>query len=101
MEGEMEYTKGKWTIFKINKKEIIIGLLSGNDIISEIKVFPKGMINSGEALANAHLIAGAPEMYEALKLLVERMGEIQYQYPITLELPRVHAERALLKAEGK
>lgn len=57
-----------------------------------------------EQLANARLIAAAPDMYEALKLFIERLQYEQkhgWNYPIGLELPSVWAERALAKAEGK
>ena len=53
--------------------------------------------------ADAHLIAAAPDMYEALRLLVGRFANMEkkYTYPMALDLPRVWAEKALAKAEGK
>lgn len=71
-----------------------------------------GVVYSGEYLficetdhePSAHLIAAAPDMYEALKRLTLDMKDIIMSHP---ELERsnarsIHlAEQALLKAEGK
>ena len=102
----MGYTKGKWSIELTKHGDFLIisteddlfphfGASEKHSLITDIP----GATDNTEA--NAHLISAAPDMYEALKLLVERMGEIQNQYPITLELPRVWAEKALAKADGR
>jgi len=73
MEVEMEYTKGEWE----NEEDGVITATDGKQIAS---VFPR------DRLANAHLIAAAPDMYEALRALAVFLDS---------------AFKALAKAEGK
>lgn len=89
----MNYTKGEW---KINKTEWIIGdaytVKSGLTLVALVP----GIDTLPEAEANAHLIAAAPEMYEALKAVYEdeNFGKLS---------PKTKAItfNALSKAEGK
>ena len=104
------YTKGKWkvTLGGVDLPEhqrIIQSELGRENGIMNVrticKTFDYG--DPEEMIANAHLIAAAPDMYETLKLLLERFDamEKKYSYPMVLDLPRVWAERATAKAEGK
>jgi hypothetical protein len=101
----MNYTKGEWEIangtfiYCLNEagtNRFDCGLQRGWDDNGE-------RTSRGELEANAHLIAAAPEMYEALKLMLERMESkmVGSDYGMAFELPKVWAERALAKAEGK
>ncbi len=90
-----QYTKGKW-------KTTMLGLgVVADDAETLVIADCTNMPNIVECKANAHLIAAAPDMYEALKLFIERARELNHKYPIELALPFVHAEQALSKAEGK
>ena len=57
----MEYTKGDWKVghYIVYADGPIPALICNTDI---------GIVSEAETTANAHLIAGAPAMYEALKL---------------------------------
>ncbi len=85
----MKYTKGEW------KKE-------GNKIIA----FGRGIIavcpspqHEGvvEFVTNAHLIAAAPDMYEALEQVEKDALRYDEYQPMTL----MQIGKALAKAEGK
>ena len=88
----MEYTKGNW---KASKSPMGDWIISTEDtlICREVRHF------------NAHLIAAAPEMYEALK----SWGELYAMRPIDsgddiqkiLKRCWCKTEKALAKAEGK
>ena len=56
-----------------------------------------------ERQENVRLVSAAPDMYLALKLLLERFEgmEGKYNYPMSLDLPRVFAERVVTKVEGR
>lgn len=56
----MDYTKGEWTTKTMIDGTIIIKAPDGK--------CPATVWDCPEAEANAHLIAAAPDMYEALKL---------------------------------
>lgn len=67
----MNYTKGKWTI-KETSASITDPLFSHTDVVSGgIRIAVAVGIGSDESRANAHLIAAAPDMYEALKAIVD------------------------------
>ncbi len=77
----MNYTKGEWKVTKGFK--VVAGIKSAQAVAD---VFGE---TAKEVEANAHLIAAAPDMYEALKALPEQVKWI----------PEV--AKALAKAEGK
>jgi len=57
---------------------------------------------SPEYIANAHLIAAAPEMYEALKDIIEQAEKTLIMLgPDLADSIRVFGKQALAKAEGK
>jgi hypothetical protein len=84
----MNYTKGEW------KKQNV----SGDDvhIVSDAFVGIIAKVNQDcySVNENAHLISAAPEMYEALKKIIDNT---YIEYADLKEL----AEKALNKAEGK
>ena len=80
-----EHTAGPWTVHKGQ---------SCYHVISQGSVFSTGCISfDGNGLANAHLIAAAPELLAALKIaeeLLERNG-----------VTRPEIAAAIAKAEGR
>lgn len=56
--------------------------------------------NHEEYMANARLIAAAPELLEALKLCDQRMKELQELTDYPFAWPRLAAREAIAKAEG-
>ena len=83
----MEYTKGKWKYEKSYRYHNVINE-SGGTIVQ------CGTLEESEA--NAHLIAAAPAMYEALKQLALVCRDVSYTHT---EL--VSARKALAQADGK
>lgn len=100
----MEYTKGPWrvkdngNIYSVCIRPHRIAKVFGrNWAITE-----QDKLN--EMNANAQLIIAAPDMYEALKLLMKIWDESDHSdTDFIWELARVrgHFEQALAKAEGK
>ncbi len=93
----MEYTKGEWGVHTINDVAICnsptaIFIDSPTFTLAEIKIKSSLREHQEEALANAHLIAAAPEMYEALKRILDDRNSA---------LAREAGRKALAKAEGK
>jgi len=81
----MSYTQGEW-------KHIEDGVIVAEDGKQIASVFPR------DRKANTHLMAAAPEMYEACKAMIARLAGWGSESP--------HAEvsqmkQALAKAEGK
>lgn len=101
----MKHTQGKWTVHNpaterrswgdVDKRLMVLHP-DGERLICRLDegcTSKRGTIPMSEKVANAHLIAAAPEMYEALVKLrdwCEREG---------VEMP-VAATAALAKAEG-
>lgn len=93
-----EFTNGPWSI---EHSRMSNGILEEDEAIS-ICTYDSHCwdicavwedINIGDAKANAHLIAAAPEMYEALTCIIKENKIIHSQ--------RVLAESALAKARGE
>ena len=63
------------------------------------------LTGTSEGEANAHLIAAAPEMYEALRVLAEEMEYCNRESPqsmhMTIPYWAKRARAALAKAEGR
>jgi hypothetical protein len=79
----MEYTKGEWTVDGV-------GVYKGINPVA--RAYDPEHINlaTDTAKANAQLISAAPDMYEALKELIE-YGQIDYEKLVAV----------VAKAEGK
>jgi hypothetical protein len=93
--NNMEYTKGTWEI-KVNLEDNCIRIYSKDDPPSLAIADVYG--THDEDLANARLIAAAPELYEAVKQALRtfeafRIKEHDPRYMMLMQ--------ALLKAEGK
>lgn len=94
----MDYTKGEWKIEGYSRREFTIS--ADDTIIADV------LINDDqvEAGANAHLIASAPDLYEALKGISEWTDAFDGSHE-SLETMRNNIKsmvsKALAKAEGK
>ena len=80
----MKYTKGKWK-WKWEKGQPIVRAHDPKDPLKLIatvypKIGRKVFAPIDEAEANAHLIAAAPDMYEALKLYQEHQKDTSGHY---------------------
>ena len=88
----MEYTKGEWEVFHpLNNHTVII---SDDFLIGNIEW--ETMVNEQEQRANANLISASPDMYRALKGLLNAIAHRKNQH-----LWRCKAYLALIKAEGE
>ena len=113
----MEYTKGKWeadirvgvaTVHVKDDEEYncldsmrsqCIYYATGEQVLNEDGSFKEWTI-SPEAVANAHLIAAAPAMYEALLAALGVYYAIQDEHPWVTEIIDV-TEQALAQADKK
>ncbi len=90
----MSYTKGEWKV-ELSKDPLRMPdrVFADGNLVASVRGDPD----------NSHLIAAAPDMYEALKLFNERFNDMEkkYSYPMSLDLPRIWMEKVLAKAEGK
>ncbi|MGB1281192.1 MAG: hypothetical protein ACPG5V_14630 [Vibrio cyclitrophicus] len=85
--SEAKFTKGEWIVYvesddfgRQSYDEIVIGMASYNDDpyghYCMHKVVIEDEETSEEALANAHLIAAAPDIYEYLEGLYQNLCSI-------------------------
>lgn len=95
------YTKGKWKIGSHNDEPFARSCLSifREDGRRICEVSREGFMPIEEAEANAHLIAAAPDLYEACKELYET--ELNADVIRILQPWFQRMERILAKAEGK
>ena len=110
MSKETKFTEGEWVIYDVddnwgaNEGELIIGMASYNDDYSNHFCSHKILIedSDAESIANAHLIAAAPEMYEMLLKLrddVDNVIESAGWYFDNEELENI--DKLLSKARGE
>ena len=99
----MEYTKGDWEVNKVPD--------FNQDWVFAIRTYPEPTRRLRVAdvwiEANAHLIAAAPELYEALKLSIEAskdavsaLNNLGESCPASVGLAAEKGRQALAKAEG-
>lgn len=95
-----KFTPGPWGV----KKRIDIWVMAG---VLHVATIPR-TADGDWSCHNAHLISAAPDMYEALKEVAERLRNcatnIEEEYPIwagDLRKMAESADAALAKAEGK
>lgn len=96
----MNYTKGEWDIHNQD-------LRYGDELIIHPQADEGGTypfyckVGGWQKVANAHLIAACPDMYEALKAVDDYLSA---PYPENMKLKQIAANKlvsALAKAEGK
>ena len=91
------YTKGKWGVEEVPDDMLCIYSKTPNGFHYGIC----NVLNGIDKEANAHLIAAAPDMYEALKDCITSMQSAKLYGPEHLEGAIMTAQMALSKAEGK
>ena len=101
----MSYTKGPWKVVENDDGDAAIAMGSALDSpehyscrdywTSEAEYGEQGV------MANAHLIAAAPDMYEALKRMVENNEGYVCGFDNPCKCPRCQAMTAIAKADGR
>ena len=97
----MNYTKGEWGLGSLDdepfaRSELSIYREDGRKIA---EIMREGFLAMEEAEANAYLIAAAPDMYEALKGILEDADN--GSFTTLAGSIRELAKQALAKVEGK
>ena len=88
--AELNYTKGEWAAS--HPLNDITTIITPEFLLAKIEWGT--MVKEPQQRANAHLIAAAPELYEALRLLA---GSLETKaHPVYFQM----AKEALAKAEG-
>ena len=87
----MDYTKGRWEVETGALTKLTYIIANGFHIATVLPVE-----SEEEEEANAHLIAAAPDLYEALRSLASVCRDISYTHS---EL--IRARQALAKAEAE
>jgi len=98
----MNYTKGEWKVTKHKPLDNYVIAVLGEKQYLDDTICQLGY--SPNMLANAHLIAAAPDMYEALQELTEithDLGLGDGSPDPQVEASNRKARQALAKAEGK
>jgi hypothetical protein len=88
----MNYTKGEWKI-RVHGLTNVIEVATPEKVRAKVYTVAEGIYKK----ENAHLIAAAPELYEALKEVINQLYTAGSVSLGDLEI----AEKALAKAEGK
>lgn len=99
-----KHTPGPWLVCKERPFEILMDDSNGEEIYAQIASVEWGNTEPDQAIADAHLIAAAPDLLAALRAVM-RCASGELERPITERQPWGDAERlikiALAKAEGR
>jgi len=98
-EGKMNYTDGEWTPYQLRSNNVSICVKTEGDLVAVEIASLNTLLGYDVVIANANLIAAAPDMYEALKGLMRDYStnpNSDIFYAACLK-----AREALAKAEGK
>ena len=92
-----QHTKGEWKVEESNRETVL------GDVLYYIEANDDVVAHEIESLANAQLIASAPDLYEALKGIIENGDKMKMDAQTAIKIfPYIkQAEKALAKAEGK
>lgn len=94
----MSYTKGPWNTY-VDEEDEPIATYDGSNKRMTIADFRICSIDSNEKKANAKLISAAPELYEALKELLESEWMVTHDWGGDRNAVIGKAKEALKKAE--
>ena len=105
----MDYTKGKWSVNKDNRQMVVIENKAGFKPTPQSPIFIIAQTSlytspkHEECLGNAQLISAAPDMYEALKAILDvtLFSDEPIKDNATWQAWRRKAVKAVNKAEGK
>ena len=98
----MDYTKGEWIATKTHNftGTLVSYIYCGQKNIAQTRL-SDNEATPEENQANAHLIAAAPNMYEALKRFLSSSACTNNCDPSDMACDTNFARQALAKAEGK
>jgi len=105
--AQAEHTPGPWKLDEIDPSGLMkpIFIESGDATICAMAAFlePNSHVDPKEAMANARLIAAAPDMLKALKLCKHQIQEIASQAGHDPGVYKAYTmvEDAIAKAEGE
>jgi len=110
--SKTKFTPGPWKIVKEGHEGEIISIRDKHRnwigecnyaLVGDESMYGHPIITEREALANARLIAAAPEMYEALEKIMEIELAIAQEYPVYADDSTIYAiaENAIRKARGE
>lgn len=89
-----KFTPGPWDVYVGDDESIRI--VTDERRICDVTIYLDEVDG-----ANAHLIAAAPDMYEALKALRALVGTTEADWQSLYEYSKKLADAAIAKAEGK
>jgi hypothetical protein len=101
--SETKFTPGPWSAVNVGTKDepmmsVKASRISGRQLRHEVAICATGDSPQEMENANAHLIAAAPELYEALDALFGGVDDGK----ITVTPSKIHSARAALaKARGE
>ena len=97
----MKFTEGPWTAWEVPGLNVICIGEEGHMPHADVHDRGTNVTQiSEETKANAALIASAPEMYEALRMLLDRLDEHGSIDCVREEGPIEDARNAIAKVEG-
>ncbi len=104
MSKEAKFTPGPWRVSTGDGYNALDGIAFHGVWSGDTCVATTGLLNAGDddqSVSDAHLIAAAPDMYEALeKLLDKYRSSVSYEKGHDYDLSDM-AESALAKARGE
>lgn len=101
------HTRGPWKVGEVResssrKADLVYARIDAERVVGAVAVYSGGkrgvVVSEEEALANARLIAAAPELLEALRLLARAYERVTGRESTPL---LAKARAAIAKAEGK
>lgn len=96
------YTKGEWTCHPIDGTEgRVWDAETTETVIATVSLSYDTLENTSQTEANAHLIASAPDMYEALKEIEHLCSGSAFRQDTDQQIIAGKCFSALAKAEGK
>jgi hypothetical protein len=95
-----KHTSGPWTIRKM-RTYAFIGGVGWDDFARVVKRLEGDDEDSPEGIANAHLIAAAPDLLEALKAMVKHAEVQDFRDGVEPSLETQRAKDVIAKAEGR
>lgn len=101
MNKNNQHTKGPWEVGGVFEGGVRIWAAHGGPYIGLARKSANPAISQQEAMANARLLAAAPELLEALKLLVRRAQEAGIGDDFWPQDAFEAAKEAIAKAEGR
>ena len=95
-----KHTPGPWQISAIQNEPEKISIIDA-DMCFVAEVWQTYINGESRQQANAHLIAAAPAMYEALAQAIEELADYEATRNDPKSMTRYRCEAALAQAEGR